>query len=62
MRDSGDRYEIINRFKSQAQVAGDKIDMVTVRFRNGVFTMPEAEWRWVYGECHPERWKKNDAA
>ena len=57
----GDRYEIINKFESLSHRPGVKIKMVTVKFGKGVFTMPEKEWRWVFGQCRSNRWKKNNS-
>ena len=31
--------------------------MVVVKLENGTHVIPYEEWKWVYGQLHPELWK-----
>ncbi len=33
-------------------------EWVSVGLDGGVCTMPLKDWKWTYGQMHPERWKK----
>lgn len=48
---SNQEYVLINRFKCAGKL------MVTIRLGNVVHVMPEAEWKWIYGISHPEKWR-----
>lgn len=55
-------YVVVGKFLSPSKVTGEMIKMVVVRDERGACTMPEDEWKWVYGRQHREKWKKNDSA
>lgn len=34
-------------------------DCVAVKMKNAVHFMTLKEWKWVYGQLHPERWERS---
>ena len=55
-------YKVVGKFLSPSKVAGEMVKMVVVRDDRGACAMPEDEWKWVYGQLHQNKWKKNDSA
>lgn len=46
------RYEIVGEFDTKGK------HMVTVIIDGNAHVMEESELKWVFGQLHPERWKK----
>lgn len=46
-----ERYSIIGDFVFHGK------RMVIVKLEHGTHVMPEEEWKWVFGQARPERWK-----
>lgn len=55
-------YKVVGKFLSPSKVTGEKVKMVVVRDNRGAYIMSENDWRWMYGQNHPEKWKKNNSA
>lgn len=45
------RYEIGGRFISYGK------RMIIIKLDHSTHVMPEDEWKWVFGQLRPERWK-----
>ena len=45
-------YEIVREFDTNGK------HMVVVKIGENAHVMDESELKWVYGQLHPERWKK----
>lgn len=45
------RYSIIRDFVSHGK------RMVIVKLEHGTHVMTEDEWKWVFGQSRPERWR-----
>ena len=58
----GNEYKVVGKFLSPSKIMGEMVRMVIVQDERGACTMPEDEWKGVYGRQHRERWKKNDSA
>lgn len=54
-------YKVVGEFVSHGK-SGEEAKMVVMRDSRGACTMPEDEWKWVYGQLHQNKWKKNDSA
>lgn len=54
-------YRVVGKFTSCNKL-GEEVKMVVVQDDRGACTMPEDEWKWVYGRQHRERWKKDASA
>lgn len=50
--DKRKEYELIREFMCNGK------QMVIIRIKNCVHTMPLDEWKRTYGKLHPERWNK----
>lgn len=50
--------ELINKFITCT--TGEK--MCVVRTKGGVSVVSEEEYRWMYGQCYPEKWNGKKAA
>lgn len=44
-------YEIITEFICCGN------NMLVIKFENATLVMSEEDWRWMYGQIHPELWK-----
>lgn len=56
-----DEYKVVGRFLSPSKISSEMIKTVVVQDKRGACTMPEDEWKWVYGRQHQSKWKKNDS-
>lgn len=57
----GEEYTAVGEFISHGK-SGEEVKMVVVRDSRGACVMPEKDWKWVYGQLHLNKWKKNDSA
>ena len=51
----GNEYKVVGKFLSPSKITGEIVKMVVVRDERGACTMPEDEWKWVYGRQHRDR-------
>ena len=51
-------YRVVRTFLSPSKVVGEKVKMVVVRDDHGAYIMEENDWRWMYGQNHPEKWEE----
>ena len=58
----GNEYKVVGKFLTKSYATGETVKMVVVQDSRGACTMPEDEWKWVYGQLHQNKWKKNDSA
>ena len=54
-------YKVVGKLLSPSKITSEIVKMVVVRDERGACTMPEDEWKWVYGRQHQNRWKTNDS-
>lgn len=45
------RYEIVGTYISHEKY------MFIVKLEQGTHVMPEEDWKWIFGQLRPERWK-----
>lgn len=49
-------FELINKFITCT--TGET--MCIVKTKNGMSVMSESEYKWAYGQYHPEKWEKKN--